>query len=152
MEDTYRDALEAGSSGYSQEFRCRTREGKIRWLCEDVSAEPVPATEGKERWHLVGICTDITERKQAQLAMSTEIAARKRTEAERLQLLAHEQQARAEAERARQRLAFLADASTLLSTSLDYETTLKRVAPWWFLTSPTGASSIWLRRKGRSAG
>jgi len=39
-----------------------------------------------------------------------------------------EQEARAEAEAARQSFAFLAEASTLLATSLDYETTLKSLA------------------------
>jgi PAS domain S-box-containing protein len=52
---------------------------------------------------------------------------RRRAEAERLQLV-REQVARAEAEAARQRLAFLAEASQLLAASLDYETTLQAVA------------------------
>jgi PAS domain S-box-containing protein len=53
---------------------------------------------------------------------------RKRVEEERVQILAREQSARAEAEAAERRLAFLAEASAQLSTSLDYEVTLSNVA------------------------
>ncbi len=60
-----------------------------------------------------GLVKDITERKQA--------------EQERQRLLALEQTARAEAEAAQQRAAFLAQASQLLAASLDYEITLRRV-------------------------
>jgi signal transduction histidine kinase len=52
---------------------------------------------------------------------------RRRAEAERLQLV-REQSARAEAEAAQRRLAFLAEASQILAGSLDYETTLQSVA------------------------
>lgn len=61
---------------------------------------------------LLGTILDVTERKQA--------------EAERMQLLAA-QAARTEAEGAQQRLAFLAEASTRLASSLDYELTLRNV-------------------------
>ena len=47
---------------------------------------------------------------------------------ERARLYEAEQQARTEAEAARQRLQFLAEASALLAASLDYEETLERVA------------------------
>jgi signal transduction histidine kinase len=56
-----------------------------------------------------------------------DITDRKRAEAERMQLLT-EQAARVEAEAAQQRLAFLAEASTRLASSLDYELTLRNVA------------------------
>jgi PAS domain S-box-containing protein len=71
----YRRAIEAGESRYSQEFRCRNQDGEIRWLREDVSIEPLSPRHGRERWHLVGICTDITQ-------MQAEITARRRTERE----------------------------------------------------------------------
>ncbi len=58
------------------------------------------------------------------LAMALE---RRREEERRSALLTSEQAARAEAERARERLRFLAEASTVLS-SLDYEATLARLA------------------------
>src|SRR5579859_2414964 len=52
---------------------------------------------------------------------------RRRAEGERLQLV-REQSARAEAEAAQRRLAFLAEASQVLALSLDFETTLQGVA------------------------
>jgi PAS domain-containing protein len=60
-----RTALRAGKASYTQEFRCRQADGEIRWLNEDVVVKPL--TPG--RWSLVGICTDITERKQAEAAL-----------------------------------------------------------------------------------
>ncbi|HEX5501919.1 MAG TPA: ATP-binding protein, partial [Thermomicrobiales bacterium] len=61
-------------------------------------------------------------------AVVTEITERKRAEQERADLLARERAARAEAEAAQGRLAFLAEASALLAASLDYRTTLENVA------------------------
>lgn len=54
------------NQGYTQEYRVRTRHGEVRWLKEDVNIEPVAL--GK--WHAVGVCTDVTERKQAEEAQS----------------------------------------------------------------------------------
>ena len=53
---------------------------------------------------------------------------RRRTEEERARLLEAEQAARAQAERARERLAFLAEASEVIGASLDYGETLTKVA------------------------
>jgi PAS domain S-box-containing protein len=53
---------------------------------------------------------------------------RERAESERADLFRAEQHARAAAETAQERLAFLADASRVLASSLDYETTLENVA------------------------
>ena len=52
-------ALRGGASSYRQEFRCRETSGRTRWLAEDVSIEVL----GPGRWQLVGVCTDITERR-----------------------------------------------------------------------------------------
>jgi signal transduction histidine kinase len=60
--------------------------------------------------------------------LAQEVPRRRRAESERERLLAEEQAARREAEAGRQRLAFLAEASRVLASSLDYETTLQRVA------------------------
>lgn len=56
----------AGRS-YRQEFRCRSREGELRWLAEDVRVDTV--AEG--RWRCTGVCTDITDRKLAEEAAHT---------------------------------------------------------------------------------
>lgn len=47
---------------YSHEIRCRIANGETRWLVEDVQIKQL--TTG--RWSLVGVCTEITERKQAE--------------------------------------------------------------------------------------
>jgi PAS domain S-box-containing protein len=53
--------IRAGRS-YRQEFRVRDAGGDIRWLAEDVQIEAI----GPNRWYAVGICVDITERRQAE--------------------------------------------------------------------------------------
>src|SRR5439155_14108394 len=57
--------IRAGKS-YRQEFRCRTAEGQVRWLEEDVHVE----TLAPGLWRAVGVCTDVTERKQAAMALA----------------------------------------------------------------------------------
>ncbi|MBD2770807.1 response regulator [Iningainema tapete] len=59
---------------------------------------------------------------------SHDISERKLTELEKQQFLAREQAARAEAEAQERRSTFLAEASRLLASSLDYRTTLTSVA------------------------
>lgn len=54
--------MEFGKLKYSHEFRCRDANGEIVWLLEDVQIEPI--VDG--RWHVVGVCTGITERKLAE--------------------------------------------------------------------------------------
>jgi signal transduction histidine kinase/CheY-like chemotaxis protein len=51
--------VRAGRS-YRQEFRCRMANGDVRWLEEDVQIR----TLAPGRWHAVGVCTDITDRKR----------------------------------------------------------------------------------------
>jgi PAS domain S-box-containing protein len=58
-----------------------------------------------------------------------DITARKQVEDERAHFLSAEQAARSAAEKAERRAAFLAEASKVLASSLDYETTLANVAP-----------------------
>ena len=59
-------ALREGRPGYAQEFRCRGVDGEVRWLLEDVRINSLAPS----RWYLVGVCTDITERKRAEAALS----------------------------------------------------------------------------------
>ncbi|MCC6443761.1 MAG: PAS domain-containing protein [Armatimonadetes bacterium] len=66
MTENYVRALRAYAPGYRQEFRCRRADGEIRWLYEDVRIEPLSSGH----WRLVGVCTDITERKQAEEALA----------------------------------------------------------------------------------
>jgi len=55
-------ALLSGAQRYQQEYRCIDKDGRLRWISEDVFAQP----SGVNRWRLVGVCTDITERKEAE--------------------------------------------------------------------------------------
>ena len=55
-------AVRAGES-YDQEFRCYCSDGSTRWLHEDIRVETL---EPGKAWRVVGVCTDITERKQAE--------------------------------------------------------------------------------------
>jgi PAS domain S-box-containing protein len=86
------------------------KDGSEFWV--EISVVPVANAEG---WytHWVSIQRDITERKRA--------------EQESAELI-REQAARLEAEIQERKSAFLAEASTVLASSLDYETTLASVA------------------------
>jgi anti-sigma regulatory factor (Ser/Thr protein kinase) len=54
--------VRAGQPGYSQEFRCQDQEGRVRWLKEDARVTVLEPG----RWRAVGVCTDVTELKQAE--------------------------------------------------------------------------------------
>jgi signal transduction histidine kinase/ActR/RegA family two-component response regulator len=68
------------------------------------------------------------ERHRRESDLHEDVIRRKQSEVEQELLLKREQVARAEAEASEQRFAFLAQASEILSSSLDYEATLKSVA------------------------
>lgn len=55
-------AVLRGQSSYSHEYRCIDRDGRERWLCEDVQIQRV--SPGRVR--LFGVTTDATERKRAE--------------------------------------------------------------------------------------
>lgn len=71
---------------------------------------------------------DVENRAVGTRAMYVDITERIQMEEERAQLLAREQVARSEAEAARERFSFLAEASRLLGSSLDYQATLTSMA------------------------
>lgn len=89
----------------------------------------VPAT-GAERWSILKATPIRDERGQVVLAVNVfvDITAQRQADAERGQRLAEEQAARRQAEESRQRMAFLAEAGAVLSSSLDYQKTLDAVA------------------------
>jgi PAS domain S-box-containing protein len=92
------------------ELEARIRDG--RWLDISFSAAPLRRGNGSADG-VMAVVADITGRKKAE---------------EDARRLIVEQAARAQAEEAQQRLAFLAGASRTLASSLDYETTLQQVA------------------------
>ncbi|MDX1931710.1 MAG: ATP-binding protein [Capsulimonadales bacterium] len=62
MDATSSAALRHGLPGYTQEFRCRDRYGALHWLREDVHIRMLEPG----RWRTIGVCTDITGRKEAE--------------------------------------------------------------------------------------
>ncbi len=85
---------------------------------------------GTERWSLVHATPVLDERGEVLAAINIfrDMTARKQAEAESQRLFHLEKRAREQAETAQQQLAFLAEASTVLASSLDYTTTLSSVA------------------------
>ncbi|MCU1354348.1 MAG: Stage sporulation protein [Acidimicrobiales bacterium] len=101
----------AGGEDLHVAYRVPTPDGGIRWI--EARGRTVPDALGP-RNRMVGVATDITERR-----LADEIKA---------SLLERERQARLEAELARERVAFLAAASASLSASLDPTVTLESFA------------------------
>jgi PAS domain S-box-containing protein len=61
-EYVFQTHLQFHKHAYNQEFRLRLKDGTEHWLIEDVLIQ-----ESRENhWYLVGVCTDISERKQAE--------------------------------------------------------------------------------------
>ena len=109
VEDAVNGALTSGS--YELEHRIlRADTGELRWI---VARGDLIRDEGGTPVRLIGINVDITERKVV--------------EEERYSLLRAEQAARAAAERSREQLTFLSEATAALSASLDYTETLQAV-------------------------
>jgi len=103
------DALEAGTENQI-EYRTVWPDGSIHWL---VSKGEVLRDAMGRALRLTGVVMDVD--------------GRKRLEASRAELLARETVARAAAEDAGRRAAFFAEATAILSSSLDHETTLGRL-------------------------
>jgi PAS domain S-box-containing protein len=85
---------------------------------------------GREIWVLnsVSLIRDAQGQPANIVALTYDITARKRVEHERHELLARAEVARAEAEQVQRHTAFLADASRVLVSTLDYEATLQSLA------------------------
>jgi PAS domain S-box-containing protein len=84
----------------------------------------------EDQWAVVQALRVTDDRGHLQFIISffRNITQLKRAEQDREQLLEHEHAARAEAERAQQRLEFLVEVGTVLASSLDYQTTLSSLA------------------------
>ncbi len=67
IDENASQAILRGASGYSQEFRTRRSDGEIRWLREETQIRQL--TPG--RFSVVGVATDITERKEIENTLQT---------------------------------------------------------------------------------
>lgn len=146
----YEDLVGGRREHFAAEKRFYRKDGQLVWSHLTVSL--VRDAEGQPHYQ-IAMLENITERKQAEETvrqlnadlerrvlertaqltalnqeLASEITRRTQAEAERLALLTQEQTARAEAEAAQQRLAFLAEASGVVAASLDYKTTLTNLA------------------------
>jgi PAS domain S-box-containing protein len=59
----YADICIRAGKNYQDEFRMYASDGSVHWLNEDVRVKIV---EAGKRWQVVGVCTEITEQKQAE--------------------------------------------------------------------------------------
>lgn len=129
-----REAIHQGRQGYNQEFRCQRPDGSLRWLREEVQIKPL--TPG--RYSLVGVCTDITERKNAEETLQRtnellEQRVKERTaelsQANEVLLEQIAERNRAEqAEREQRKLAeALSDAAAALNETLDLKEVMDRL-------------------------
>jgi len=57
-----REAIREGRSSFRQEYRIRGKDDVQHWIQEEVDVE----ASGPRMWRLVGVCTDITSRKDAE--------------------------------------------------------------------------------------
>jgi len=106
-----------------EHFRIVTELGFQSFMCVPL------AVRGRILGAITLVSTDPLRRyTEEDLALPREIARRAAVRIESARLFQAEQQARAETEKARRRLQFLAEASRILSSSLDYDLTLGRVA------------------------
>ncbi|MDQ3814718.1 MAG: PAS domain S-box protein, partial [Armatimonadota bacterium] len=113
-DEAFRAACRLALSGSAfTTFETRCQRSDVSMMDISISTAPLRTAEG-EISGVMAVVADITERK--------------RTETERAQLLAREHAAREEAEAAQRHLALLAEASSVLVSSLDYEVTLANVA------------------------
>jgi signal transduction histidine kinase len=117
------EALRSGEPRYRQEFRMMLADGSQRWVAEDVEIESL----GAHRWHLVGVMSDVTDRKLAEQSLADSV--------KRL-----EEQCR-RAEHARTEARAVLDASTdaiLLITRQGRVLMRNRAADYLLETSDTG--------------
>ena len=128
------DAIHHDKSNYDVEIRCRRADGSLRWLRKEIQVQKL----GNNTFSLIGVCTDITARKQAEFTLrranelleqrveerTTEL--RKSNEELRDQI--RERQRAEQSEREQRMLAeALSAAAASLSESLELETVLDRI-------------------------
>jgi PAS domain S-box-containing protein len=96
---------------YTVEYRIVRRDGAVRWV--EARGRVLRDAWGRAQ-RMVGVCTDVTERRHQ--------------DQDRARLLDEERAARQRAEEAERRLAVLGDIASSITSSLELDTVLKRVA------------------------
>jgi PAS domain S-box-containing protein len=110
LQSAVASAIEGGHA-YRLEYRIVRRDGATRWV---EGRGRVLRDERGRAERMIGVCMDVTDRKQS--------------EDERLRLLIEEQAARRLAQEAERRLAFLGEVARSITSSLDLDTVLQRIA------------------------
>lgn len=127
-------AIREGKTNYFQEYRCTRADGEMRWLHEEAQITPL----GNGRYRIVGVCTDVTERRLAEETLQranelleAEVENRTRDLIEINKDLVRQVQVREQAEHAeREQRKFseaLSDAAAVLTESLHLNDVLDRI-------------------------
>lgn len=127
-------AIREGKTNYFQEYRCISATGEIRWLHEEAQITPL----GNQQYRIVGVCTDVTERKfaeetlqRANELLEEEVENRTKDLIEMNKDLVKQVQVREQAEHAeREQRKFseaLSDATAVLTESLQLSDVLDRI-------------------------
>jgi PAS domain S-box-containing protein len=125
-------ALERGGR-YQIEYRILRPDGTVCWV---EGRGTVLRDEWGRAERMVGVCTDVTERKHR--------------DQERAKLLAEEQAARLRAEEAERRLAFLGEIAGSITSSLDLDTVLQRIVEGAKDLSHGDAAALLLRDESQA--
>ncbi|RMG77042.1 MAG: PAS domain S-box protein [Chloroflexi bacterium] len=127
-------AIQNNRQTYAVEVRCRRADGSLRWLRKEIQVQP----STNNTYSLVAVCTDITERKQAEFTLrrANELL-EQRVEVRTAELkksneeLREQIRERLRAEQAEREQRLLAEAlsaaAASLSESLELETVLDRI-------------------------
>jgi len=117
-----------GDGRYRAEYRIVRPDGAVRWV--EARGEVFRDGAGRPA-RMLGVCSDVTDRKSA--------------EEERSRLLDQEQAARRRAEEAERRVAFLGEIARSISSSLDLDTVLQRIADGANALCRSDTAAIFLR-------
>ncbi len=156
VEITDTNAIRQGRAAYSQEYRCLDANGAVRWLSEDVRVRQLTAG----RWSLVGVCTDITARKRAEILLQqtndelerrVEIRTAELVQANKVlqQEIADRKRAEANLRQRSHELEILRQASISFSSHLELQHLLQAVVEYAMRLVPGHNAHLFLNQDGR---
>jgi PAS domain S-box-containing protein len=132
----YKQAFASGAAGYHQEFRCQTLLG-VRWMYEDVHITLV----APGFWTLIGVCTDVTERKEAEAKLQNAYGELEKRIGERTSELRASQEA---LEVKSESLAVINTIADTLYRSLDFQTVVAQAVESLVDVAHFAAASIYV--------